>query len=76
MSDRFLDGFGPDELALHNVVMQDRNEVTCRALRHSLGAVRRCSFTPLNLHRARVRRNRGPKPDKSISLPKPVVWLR
>jgi hypothetical protein len=27
MSDRFLDGFGPDELALHNVVMKDRNEV-------------------------------------------------
>ena len=33
-----------------------------RALRHSLGAVRRRSFTPLNLHRARVRRNRGRLP--------------
>jgi hypothetical protein len=38
------------------------HSVTCRALRHSLGAVRRCSFTPSNLHRARVRRNRGRLP--------------
>src|SRR5580692_4754386 len=36
--------------------------VTCRALQHSLGAVRRCCFTSLNLHRARVRRNRGRLP--------------
>jgi len=36
--------------------------VTCRALRHSLGTVRRCSFAPLNLHKARVRRNRGRLP--------------
>ena len=36
--------------------------VTCRALQHSLGTARRRSFPPLNLHRARVRRNRGRLP--------------
>src|SRR5258708_16415087 len=36
--------------------------VTCRALPHSLGAVRRCSFTPLNLPTPRVLRNRGRLP--------------
>src|SRR5207245_1000164 len=36
--------------------------VTCRALPHSLGTARRRSFPPLNLHRARVPRNRGRLP--------------
>ena len=36
--------------------------VTCRAMRHSLGTARRRSFPLLNLHSARVRRNRGRLP--------------
>jgi len=40
--------------------------VVCRALPHSLDASRHRTFPQLNLHRARVRRNRGRLPSNGF----------